>query len=206
MRYGLGIALSTLSPCCCLHEPKTRFLVERLVPLARTGVSPAGSARLSWRTKVTLNVCIDDVVVSLVTRCSDRLQGLCRAPLRAESITAWLEICLEDRLDHHLRRHLHHSVPHRRYPQRPLLPRLFWYVSSPHREWTISAFSQCRCDLRQKLPDASLFGRLDRFRINPCRPAVATHSPPGFPQDVTPVDPVIQRMEAPCLTLLGTHI
>ena len=46
LRYGLGIALSTLSPCCYLHEPKTRFLVERLVLLARAGVSPAGSARL----------------------------------------------------------------------------------------------------------------------------------------------------------------
>src|SRR5215469_3633692 len=47
LRYGLGIALSTLSPCRYLHEPKTRFLVERLVPLARTGISPAGNARLS---------------------------------------------------------------------------------------------------------------------------------------------------------------
>src|SRR5215471_13666418 len=46
LRYGLGIALSTLSPCCYLHEPKTRFLVEWLVPLARAGVSPAGNARL----------------------------------------------------------------------------------------------------------------------------------------------------------------
>ena len=47
LRYGLGIALSTLSPYRYLHEPKTRFLVEWLAPLARTGVSPAGSARLS---------------------------------------------------------------------------------------------------------------------------------------------------------------
>jgi hypothetical protein len=45
LRYGLDIARSTLSPCRCLHEPKTRFLVGRLVPLARTGVSPVGSAR-----------------------------------------------------------------------------------------------------------------------------------------------------------------
>ena len=45
LRYGLDIARSTLSPSRCLHEPKTRFLVGRLVPLARTGVSPVGSAR-----------------------------------------------------------------------------------------------------------------------------------------------------------------
>jgi len=37
LRYGLGIALSTLSPCCYLHEPKTRFLVERLILLSRDG-------------------------------------------------------------------------------------------------------------------------------------------------------------------------
>ena len=114
--------------------------------------------------------------------------------------------CTENRLDHDLRRHLHHSVPHCRYPQRPLLPICFRYVSSFHREWTISAFSQCRFDFRQKLPDAPLFDGLDGFGIHPCRTAVAALSPPRFPQDVTPIDPVIQRMEAPCLTLLGTHI
>jgi hypothetical protein len=47
LRYGLDIARSTLSPCRCLHEPKTRFLVGRLVPLTRAGISPAGSARFS---------------------------------------------------------------------------------------------------------------------------------------------------------------
>ena len=47
LRYGLDIARSTLSPCPCLHEPKTRFLVGRLVPLTRAGISPAGSARFS---------------------------------------------------------------------------------------------------------------------------------------------------------------
>src|SRR5215469_3068078 len=63
LRYGLGIALSTLSPCCYLHEPKTRFLVEWLVPLARAGVSPAGSARLilahrsTWTNRRRLHRC-----------------------------------------------------------------------------------------------------------------------------------------------------
>jgi hypothetical protein len=47
LRYGLDVALPTLSPCCCLHEPKARFQVRRLVPLAWTGIAPAESARLS---------------------------------------------------------------------------------------------------------------------------------------------------------------
>src|SRR3984885_4714461 len=36
----------TLSSCRCLHEPKARFPVGRLVPLSEAGISPAGSIRL----------------------------------------------------------------------------------------------------------------------------------------------------------------
>jgi hypothetical protein len=47
LRYGLDVARPTLSPCRYLHEPKARFQVGRLIPLAWAGVSPAGSACLS---------------------------------------------------------------------------------------------------------------------------------------------------------------
>src|SRR6201984_286722 len=47
LRYGLDVARPTLSPCRYLHEPKARFQVGRLIPLAWAGVSPAGSAWLS---------------------------------------------------------------------------------------------------------------------------------------------------------------
>ena len=46
LRYGPDVALPTLSPCCCLHEPKARFQVGWLIPLAWAGIAPAGSARL----------------------------------------------------------------------------------------------------------------------------------------------------------------
>src|SRR5258708_275292 len=36
----------TLNSCRCLHEPKARFPVGRLVPLSGAGISPAGSIRL----------------------------------------------------------------------------------------------------------------------------------------------------------------
>jgi hypothetical protein len=36
----------TLSSCRCLHEPKARFPVGRLIPLSEAGISPAGSVRL----------------------------------------------------------------------------------------------------------------------------------------------------------------
>jgi len=64
--------------------------------------------------EVALNVGIDDKVQSPVACFPDRFQGLGRALLRPESITARLEVRLEDRLDHQLRRHLHHSIPYRR--------------------------------------------------------------------------------------------
>ena len=47
LRYSPDVALPTLSPCCCLHEPKARFQVRRLVPLAWAGIAPTESARLS---------------------------------------------------------------------------------------------------------------------------------------------------------------
>src|SRR6516162_7441699 len=156
--------------------------------------------------QVRLNVCIHDIVVALVACYSDRFQRLGRASLRAESITATLKIRFENRLDHQLRRHLHHSVSHRRYPQRPLLPICFRYVSPLHRRRAISSCPQRRLDLRQNLSHASLFDGLDRLRIDSRRAAIAAHSPPCFPQDVTSVDPVVQRMEASSLTPLGTHI
>ena len=36
----------TLSSCRCLHVPKARFPVGRLIPLSEAGISPAGSIRL----------------------------------------------------------------------------------------------------------------------------------------------------------------
>ena len=47
LRYGLGIALSTLNSCRHLHELKTRFPVGRLIPLSGAGISPAESAGLN---------------------------------------------------------------------------------------------------------------------------------------------------------------
>lgn len=46
LRYGLHIAVSTLNSCRYLHEPKTRFPVGWLIPLAGAGISPAESAGL----------------------------------------------------------------------------------------------------------------------------------------------------------------
>jgi hypothetical protein len=79
-----------------------------------------------WHTiQVALNVCIDHEIVSPVARYSYSFQSLRRASLRTEPIAAGLKVRLKDRLDHNLRRRLHHPIPYRRYPQWPLLPSAF---------------------------------------------------------------------------------
>src|SRR5262245_35708327 len=54
VRYGPDVALPTLSPCRCLHKPKARFQVERLILLAWAGIAPAGSARLRLARRRTI--------------------------------------------------------------------------------------------------------------------------------------------------------
>jgi hypothetical protein len=52
----------------------------------------------------------------------------------------------------------------------------------------------------------TLFDRLNRLPVHPGCAALAAHSSPCFPQNVTSVDPVVQRMEPPRPTRLAhTH-
>ena len=72
MCYGLDIALSTLSSCRCLHEPKTRFPVGRLFPFPGRESHPLEAPGLSWRTEEYLEIFdkfyADDVQVSSETQ------------------------------------------------------------------------------------------------------------------------------------------
>jgi hypothetical protein len=56
LRYGPDIALSTLNPCRYLHDPKTRFPVEWLVPFPGRESHPLKAPGLPWRTKERLQV------------------------------------------------------------------------------------------------------------------------------------------------------
>jgi hypothetical protein len=58
--------------------------------------------------------------------------------------------------------------------------------------------------LKHEIDRFALIGSQRGF-IHARRSLVAAYPLPRFPQNVTPVDPVIQRMEPPCPTLLGTH-
>jgi hypothetical protein len=56
LRYGLDVALSTLNSCRYLHEPKTRFLVERLHSLPGRESHPLKAPSLAWRTEALAHV------------------------------------------------------------------------------------------------------------------------------------------------------
>src|ERR1035438_8189038 len=55
-RYGSRVALSTLSPCRYLHEPKTRFPVRRLHLLSGREFHPLEAPGLSWRTVIQVDI------------------------------------------------------------------------------------------------------------------------------------------------------
>ena len=152
------------------------------------------------------NVGVQHQVIALIASLADGLQRLRRAPLRTESVTARRKSASKIGSMTDLRRHLHHPVPYRRYAQRPLLPvRLrVCIASSPAR--TIPACLQRLLDIFQKLASTPVpFDVAERLFVDSRRPAVLPDPFPRFPQDVTPTDPVIQRVEPPCLIPLGAR-
>src|SRR5438128_5004213 len=91
----------------------------------------------------------------------------------------------------------------RRNPQWSLSSISLRNVPTPHRRGPIRACAQPRAEILKKHPDAHLLDLGQRHRIDAGRAAVPLHASPCFPQDVTPVDAVIQRMETTARLLLG---
>ena len=153
--------------------------------------------------EVLLDVRIPHPVVPGVARFADGFQRTLRTSPRTESVTALLEIRLEDRLDHELHRRLHHSVPHRRYPQRPPLPIRLRNVMAPDRRRPILSGLQVLLDFLQKLLHPVLLDGLDGLPVQPRGTSIGSDPAPRFPQEVFPVDLVVQRVESPVTAALG---
>lgn len=117
------------------HHSRPQPLPQQLEhPLVRDPSShQLHQARLVDRVEVALDVGVHDVSVAAPPREADRFQGLRGAASRAEPVGPVPEPGLEDRLEHDLGRHLHHTVAHRRDAQRPLLPIRLRDVPPPHR-------------------------------------------------------------------------
>src|SRR5690606_5465687 len=109
----------------------------------------------------------------------------------------------EDRLDDQLRRHLHHAVPHRRDTQGPLLSIGLRDVTPPDRLRPVLPCLQLGLQLIQESLDAVLLELGQGLFIDPRRALVPPHSLPRLLQDVTPVDAIVQSVEAPIRAPLG---
>jgi hypothetical protein len=58
-------------------------------------------------------------------------------------------------------------------------------------------------EFREKALDAVLLHRLERHAIDAPGTTIRARTPPRFPQDVTPADTVVQRMETSSTIPLG---
>src|SRR5437899_3239153 len=153
--------------------------------------------------KVVFDVDVHHVVVASVGRHANGLQRLRGAPFRPESIGHRQKVGLENWLNDELGRHLNHPVPYRRNAQRPLPPICLRNVSAPHRLRPILPGLEIALDAQQERLDPLLLDGDDRLAVHPRSPSIAPHPPPRFPQNVAPVDPVVQRVEAALPTPLG---
>ena len=73
----------------------------------------------------------------------------------------------------------------------------------PHRRRAVPALAEVSRRARQHPLHAVVLHRGQGHTIDPGRATIRSHPLPRLPQDVTPVDPVIQGMETPTLRLLG---
>jgi site-specific DNA recombinase len=127
-----------------------------------------------------------------------------RRPPRPEPERARKEIRLEHRLQHDLGRLLRHPVTDRRDAQRPLAAIRFRDVHAPGRRGTVRALAQVALKLSKKtLSPVHVLHVSQGDTIHPGRSAVDPDPLPRLPQDVTPVNPVIQGVETAFRRLLG---
>ncbi len=110
---GASASVSAISSPPSPLPPATSGSTSRLAD-PRCVPRPARPAWAGRCCRRSSDVGVDDKVVATVRRLADRLKRVERL-LRPEAVRARLEVRLEDGLDHQLRRHLHHSVPQRRY-------------------------------------------------------------------------------------------
>src|SRR5664280_2424874 len=133
------------------------------------------------------------------------LQRLVGRPARTEPIGAILEIRFEDRLQDQQGRHLHHSVAHRRNPERTQFPIRFWYVDAPYRCRRVGLGAQRLLKFIQKSLHTG-FQRFDLFdldAVHPGRALVGSHPFPCRFQHIAPIDPVVQNVKPKLRFLLG---
>ena len=143
-------------------------------------------------------VVADVGVEHVMVRLAQLAQGLLRhqrAPPEPVAVRARKKIRLEDRIQHELRRHLHHPVSDRRNAQWSLLSIGLRNVPAQGRARPVLTRSQHAAELLEEALCTVLLHLRDRLGVEPRRAAVLFHPLPCFVKDVTPPHAIVQRME-----------
>ncbi len=153
--------------------------------------------------KIVADVGVQHVMSALGPELPQGLQRHRRITLRSKPVRARQKIRLEHRLQHQLSRHLDYSIPHRRYPERPLPSVSLRYVLATDHRRSILARPQHRAEFFQEALDPILLNVADRLAVDSRGAAVPPHSSPRLLQDVTPAKMVIQGVKTPTRCSLG---
>src|SRR5690606_3619361 len=111
------------------------------------------------------------------------LVGHRRAPLRPKPIRARKKIRLENGFQQELRRHLHHPVPDRRDPKRPLHSIGLRNVLATNHLRPVLACSQLGSELFEEELDSVLLDVEERLTIDSSGASVPPYSDPCLPED-----------------------
>jgi site-specific DNA recombinase len=135
---------------------------------------------------------------------SQPFHRLRRRPPGPETERARKEVRLEHRLQHDLRRLLRHPVAHRRDAKRPLAAIWLRDVHAPGGRRTVRALAQVSLEFREKpLNPVLILHVIQGDPVHPGRSPVRPHAGPRLPQDVTPVNTVVQGVEPALRRLPG---
>ena len=164
-----------------LHHPLPQVGLDQPQQAAIRDMPPHFRHQL-WmgdRVEVALDVGVHHPGIPLRQEPLDLPQRILASTARTEPVATRVKLPLEDRLHHHAQCALHHSVPHRRDPQRSLLhtPRLL-DPAPPYRLRYVGAGAQCLAQVLEvllglglKLPHRLPIhspGSLASFHLVPC--------------------------------------
>ena len=153
--------------------------------------------------KVVADIRVQHVVAAARAAHAQCFQGLRRAAPWAKPIRRGPEVGLEDGLQHDQGRHLRDPIPDRRDAERPLAAIGLGDISPQDRLRAIGACAQRGVELIEHALYPVLLDGSERLAIDPRGATIRFHPPPCLPQDVTPVNPIQQGMEAALRRSLG---
>ena len=157
------------------------------------------------RREVVADVGLEHEAVPVDERATQHLLRFRGRPTRAKPKRDLQKVGLENGLKHDPRCLLDNPVLDGRDPQRPHTTLGLGDQNPPDRPRAIGPLAQITLQLGQKPLCPVLRHHRQRLSINPGGTLVLLHAPPRLPQDVTPVDPVIQGVKAPTRRPLSGH-